>query len=304
VAKQDRRLGRGIASLLTDVGAGPQSSLPTASGTTPMTREIPVQSVRPNPLQPRTQPDPEQFEELARSIRAAGVIQPIVVRPCGDAYELVAGERRWRATQQAGLSTIPAVVRDVTDQQMLEFALIENIHREDLNPIDRAQAYRHCCDRFGLTPESLAEHLAEDRSTIANYIRLLDLPESVQTLVREGSLSMGHARSLLGLPDPETMERLATETVENAFSVRHLEELVRAHKEEAAGPAADTPPPPVRTKRPLIQDLEQRFTQALQTRVTIREGRKRHTGKVVIEYYNLDDFDRVAERLGVTLDEL
>jgi len=303
VGKQTRRLGRGMSSLLSgELAAGDVGRFATAPGTTPATREIPIHCILPNALQPRTQVDPKHLEELARSIQTSGVIQPVVVRPRDGNYELVTGERRWRAAQKAGLTTMPAVVREVTDQQMLEFALVENIQREDLNPMDRALAYRHCCERFDLTPDVLAEHLGEDRSTVANYLRLLDLPEPVQQLVRDASLSMGHARCLLGLPDAEAMERVAAEAVDAGHSVRRLEQLVREYKRQPDDGLAKPPrtPPP---KRPLIQDLEQRFSQTLQTRVTINEGRKRHTGKLVVEYYTLDDFDRIADRLGVKLDD-
>jgi len=186
---------------------------------------------------------------------------------------------------------------------MIEFALIENIQREDLNPIDRASAYKQCCLRFGLTPETLAQHLGEDRSTVANYIRLLDLPQSVQQFVRDGALSMGHARCLLGLADPAAMERIAQSAVASGISVRDLEGQVRAEKE---GPSS-LPSRPSRQptqKRPLIKDLEETFSRALQTRVTIQEGRKKNTGRIVIEYFSVDDFGRIADLLGVSLDEL
>jgi ParB family chromosome partitioning protein len=303
VAKQPKRLGRGIASLLGDAGAIPAAAASDAPGTVAMTRELPVQSIVPNPMQPRSDSDPQRLDELTNSIRTSGVIQPVVVRLHGGTYELIAGQRRWRAAQQAGLQTIPAVVRDATEQQMIEFALIENIQREDLNPIDRALAYRQCCQRFEIRAEELAEHLGEDRSTVANYIRLLDLPESVQSLVRDESLSMGHARALLGVGDQASIERLARDTVANGFSVRYLEGLVRKHKDRP-GQAAPPGPAKAPTKLPLIQDLEQRFTDALQTRVTITQGRKKHTGKILIEYYTLDDFDRIAERLGVDLQDV
>ncbi|MBN1342912.1 MAG: ParB/RepB/Spo0J family partition protein [Phycisphaerae bacterium] len=302
MAKPTRRLGRGIASLLGEA-ALPESALQTTPTPGALTRELPVRAITPNPHQPRTDFDPERLEELAASIRATGVIQPIVVRPSGTGYQLVAGERRWRATQQAGLSTIPAVVREVSDQQMVEFALIENIQREDLNPLDRAVGYKQCCDRFGLTAESLAGHLGEDRSTVANYIRLLELPEAVQQLLRGGALSMGHARCLLGLGNPRLMEQLAQETVAEGHSVRHLEAAVRSRREEPSATPAAAPAKP-KKKRPLIEDLEQRFAEALQTRVSIKEGRKKNTGKIVITYFSLDDFDRVAERLGVDLEEI
>jgi ParB family chromosome partitioning protein len=303
MTKPERRLGRGLASLIGDLTASAEPISQHEAQTTSGVREIPVATIIPNPTQPRTQIDPGHFRELTDSIRTAGVIQPVVVRPRAEHYELVAGERRWRAAQAAGLTSIPAVVRDVSDQQMLEYALIENIQREDLNPIDRAQGYAHCCDQFALNPESLAQHLGEDRTTVTNYIRLLDLPQSVQNLVREGTLFMGHARSLLGLLSAEEMERVARLVVSDALSVRQLEELVRNQRSglgQAVAKARREPPP----KRPLVQDLEERFRQALQTRVTIAEGRKKNSGRIVIEYYNVDDFERIAERLGVSLHEL
>jgi len=239
--------------------------------------------------------------QLADSIRTTGLLQPVVVRPAGDTYQLVAGERRWRAAQQAGLKSIPVVIRQVPDEQLLELALIENIHRDDLNPIDRAQAYAHCCDRFHLTAETLAAHLGEDRSTVTNYIRLLDLPPSVHSLLRDGQLTMGHARALLGLANPDRIASLAASAVTEGYSVRQLETLVREQKQPSPPAATPTAKPP---KRPLIQELEERFRHALQTKVSIAEGRKRNTGKIVIEYSGIDDFNRVAERLGVQLEEL
>jgi ParB family chromosome partitioning protein len=303
MTKPERRLGRGLASLIGDLTGAAETTAQAPHETVHGPRQIPVTAISPNPTQPRTHIDPDQLRELTDSILAAGVIQPIVVRPQGGHYELVAGERRWRAAQAAGLTSIPAVVRDVSDQQMLEYALIENIQREDLNPIDRAAGYAHCCHQFAMNPEELAHHLGEDRTTVVNYIRLLDLPQSVQDLVREGDLSMGHARSLLGLPTAEEIERVARQAAADGLSVRELEDLVRRAKSDPAQGSAKPKrePPP---KRPLVQDLEGRFQEALQTRVTIVEGRKKNSGRVVIEYYSVDDFGRIAERLGVSLHEL
>jgi ParB family transcriptional regulator, chromosome partitioning protein len=304
VTKPGRRLGRGLAALIGDIDA---NSPPAAGGheqaPIPGVREIPVTSIAPNPTQPRTNFDPVKLAELAESIRSSGVIQPIVVRPHADIYQIVAGERRWRASQQAGLVTVPAIVRDVTDQQMLEHAIIENVQREDLNPIDRARAYSQCCTQFTLSAQQLAEDLGEDRTTVSNYIRLLDLPEPVQQLVRDGALSMGHARSLLGLVDPDRIQALAQQAVDDALSVRQLEALVRDQK---ANPPAEPPrqPKQPKVKQPLVQELEERFGHALGTRVSINEGKAKHTGRIVIEYYSIDDFDRIAERLGVPLTDL
>ena len=303
MSKKERRLGRGMDVILGHVDATPDPPLGMTTGGRPMTREIPVGAIAPNPNQPRTEMDPQRLDELAESIRASGIIQPVVVRPHDGGYQLVVGERRWRAAQRIGLATVPAVVRDVNDQQMTELALIENIQREDLNPIDRAAAYRDYCARFNVPAEALAGHLGIDRTTVVNYIRLLDLPVAVQQLVRENRLSMGHARGLLGLSDPAVIERLALQSVADGFSVRRLEALVRSLKEGAQEPEASEGRGP-RPKRPLIADLEQRFAEALGTRVTIREGRKKNTGKITIEYYSLDDFDRITERLGVPSEEV
>lgn len=292
-----------MASLIVGTETAADHVMPGAAARQPMAREVPIQSIVPNPYQPRSELNREALEQLAQTIRATGVIQPIVVRPHGGNYQLVAGERRWRAAQNAGLNTIPTVIRELTDEQVLLIALIENVQREDLNAIDRALAYRDCCGRFGLSPETLASHLGEDRSTVANYIRLLDLPQPIQELVRSRSLSMGHARSLAGLTDRDLAVSLARRAVDDGLSVRDLEQLVRKGRDgsEHAQPGATRR---TRDLPPLIRDLQERFCTVLQTRVNIREGRRKHTGKIVIEYASLDDFDRIADRLGVVLDDL
>jgi len=257
-------------------------------------------AIRPNPYQPRADIPETSLDELAESIRRTGVIQPIIVRRQGAAYELIAGERRWRATQKAGISEIPAVVRSANDEQMLEFALIENIFREDLNAIDRANAYRRYCDAFGLTADQVANRLGEDRTTVTNYLRLLELPPSVQDMVRDGRLSMGHARALAGLDDRQKIEKVANIAYTNSFSVRAIEELVRKEKDNRRPIPAPTPSSVVAAqKRPHIRDLEQQFVRALDTKVEILESRKKGAGRIVIHYFTLDDFDRVAERLGI-----
>ncbi len=303
MAKQTRRLGRGLASLMGEV-AEPESAVQAAIAPAPSARDISLEAIRPNPQQPRTEFDEEALTDLANSIRQSGVIQPVVVRPAQSGYELIAGERRWRAAQIAGLATLPAVVREATDQQMLEFALIENIQRADLNPLDRAAAYKQACEQFGETSESLAEALGENRATVTNYIRLLELPDDVQALLRRGELSMGHARALLGLPSADEMTRLAAEVLHHGHSVRKLEVLVRKARDGNGSATATPPEAPSPGKRPLVQDLEERFSQSLGTRVTIQEGRKRNTGRIVITYYSVDDFSRVATQLGIDLDEL
>ena len=213
--QKQKRLGRGLSSLISvesPVVGKPAAAdeLVPASGPAGVIR---VTEIQPNPFQPRKVMAPEELQALADSIKASGLIQPVIVRASGDnAYHLIAGERRWRASQMAGLSEIPAVVRDATDEQMLEIALAENIFREDLNAIDRATAYRRYCDEFSLSAEQVAQRLGEDRTTVTNYLRLLDLPEEVKQWVADGKLAMGHARCLLAIPSPSDLIRTAKQT--------------------------------------------------------------------------------------------
>jgi ParB family chromosome partitioning protein len=223
-----------------------------------------------------------------------GTLQPVVVRPSEGGYELIAGERRLRAARLAGLGEIPAIIRSVPDNELLELALIENIHRQDLNPIERARAYRALQQTHGLSHEQIAERVGEDRATATNYLRLLTLPEAVQQMVAAGELSAGHAKAILGLADAPTQEELAQRVRRQNWSVRRLEAAVAAAKKGDGGTAA------TRQARPAVADIEQRLSTILGTRVQIHEGRRRHTGRVVIEYYTLDDFQRITERLGVT----
>jgi ParB family chromosome partitioning protein len=320
--KPVKRLGRGLSSLISvpetpvafpppapapaaPAAAGPADGTPTAPAAQPAQAPAPgpqlvdVAAIRPNPYQPRRDIAPEALQALAESIRKTGLIQPIIVRPlAGGAYELIAGERRWRASQMAGLTRIPAVVREATETEMLEMALVENIFREDLNAIDRAGAYRRYCDEFQLSADEVATRLGEDRTTVTNYLRLLDLPNEVKAWVAEGRLSMGHARALLGIKSPSDLVRTAKQAIDEGLSVRALEKLVRERVEAraaAAKPAADGQ----EAKRPQIRNLEQAFVRAIGTKVEIQESRKKGSGKIIIHYYNLDDFDRIAERFGV-----
>jgi len=301
--REQKRLGKGLAALIHGT-IEPQSVTthePIAAEQDPQARGalrvIRCDALRPNPFHPRSDIADAGIDALAESIRQTGLVQPITVRQVGAHFELIAGERRWRAAQRAGLSELQAIVRPATDEQMLEIALIENIFREDLNAIDRAQAYRRYCDQFGLTAEQVAGRLGEDRTTVTNYLRLLDLPTSVQDMVRDGRLSMGHARALAAIADRQKIEKIAVFAATNFFSVRALEELVRKEKDGARpAPAAPLPEP---AKRPHVRDLEQQFVRALGTKVEILESRKKGAGRIVIHYFTLDDFDRVAERLGI-----
>jgi len=275
---------------------------------------VPLDCVAPNPNQPRRSISEKGIASLAGSIKRNGIIQPIVIRPIGGTsatgmagpdssqstvkYELIAGERRLRAARVAGLSDVPAILRDATEEQLLELALVENIHREDLNAIDRAIAYGQFRDQFGLAAEQIGERVGEDRTTVTNYLRLLDLPSEIQDMVASDLLSMGHARGLAGLRSSDEQIKLAEHTVRKGLSVRALEESVRKlrapAKTASAGGGQGS-----RNKRPLIRDLERRFTQILKTRVTIQERRAKNTGQIVIEYHSIDEFEGICERLGI-----
>lgn len=260
---------------------------------------IDAAQIRPNPFQARRGIAAEDLKGLAASIKQAGLIQPIIVRQKGDdLYELIAGERRWRACQMAGVSRIPAIVRDASDEDMLEIALVENIFREDLNAIDRAMAYRRYCDEFNLSADQVATRVGEDRSTVANYLRLLDLPAEVKEWVADDKLAMGHARCLLAIKSASELVRTARQAMKLGLSVRALERRVR-ERVEARGVAARGPRDGVDSKRPQIRSLEELFVRELGTKVEIHESRRRGRGRIVIHYYNLDDFDRIGERLGI-----
>jgi ParB family chromosome partitioning protein len=257
-----------------------------------------VDSVLPNPHQPRREFNEASIAELATSLKSTGLIQPILVRSRagGVGYELIAGERRLRAAKVAGLATIPALVREVDRYAQAQMALVENIQREDLNPIDRAFAYRTLIQELGLTQSELAGRLGEDRSSVTNYLRLLDLSEPVRDLVREGKLTMGHAKLLAGVADPNEQKRLADRVVSANLSVRNLERLLQ---EPPTSTPAETPKDGHSAAH--IKDLEKTISGHLGVRVTVRQGPK-HRGKLVLHYGNLDQFDQLMERLGVMLE--
>ena len=283
-----------------EIPAAPAAPAPHAPG--PDARDVPVDAIGPNPYQPRRQFKPDELAELTDSITRQGVLQPLIVAPATEAdaerpFLLVAGERRLRAARAAGLQAVPCVVRDATRQQLLEWALVENIQRADLNPIERAEACRHYMDRFDMTQALVAQALGQPRATIANYLRLLDLCEEVRGFLVAGSLTFGHGKVLAGLgAAPGRQVALAREAVQKALSVRQLEGLIATQAAQAESPARTGGP---RAKPPYIADLEERLTQVVGTRVTIQPSRARNTGRVVIEYYSLDDFDRITGALGV-----
>jgi len=274
-------LGRGLSALI------PDSPTPVASAAD-RSLEIDTDLLSPNKFQPRTQMDDGRIDELSRSIRANGIIQPIVVRKVDKGYEIIAGERRWRAAQRAGLLKVPVVVRDIPEDRLLAVALIENIQREDLNPIEEAVAYRRLSDEYHLTQEQIAEAVGKDRSSIANYVRLLRLPQEVRGNVASNALSMGHARALLALTDEAAQLRVARDVVSRHLSVRETEALVK----KATSPEEKKPEPPVDVH---IRAAEEKLKLALGTRARIvRRGKG---GKIEIEFVSEDELHRLYERL-------
>lgn len=309
-ADKPRHLGRGLESLLSPImvaepvgGDSPASfgidaKLPEDKELHESLRSVPVGSVRPNPYQARIVWNDQDLKELADSIRANGVIQPIIVRPFQGAYQLIAGERRLRAAQMAAIATIPALVREVSDEQLFEWSLIENIHRRDLNAIERAKAYQRYLGAFSLTQTEAAERLGEDRSVIANYLRLLDLPEEVRQMLVDGRLTMGHARAILSLPTDELRRKLANRALAGRLSVREVERLVR----KSLG-GDGMPKPKTRGKAAHIVDLEDKLCRHLGTRVSIETRRHGQRGKIIIEFDSLDEFDRISEAIGLVCRE-
>lgn len=252
--------------------------------------EVPIDSIVPNPFQPREEFDEGGIAALADSIEQVGVLQPILVRPAADGgYQLIAGERRWRASQQAGLTVIPAIVREVRDVSALEHALIENLHRQDLNALEEAAAYQQLIDDFGFTQEALAQRVGKSRPAVANTLRLLNLPPAIQGLLIDGRLAAAHARALLGVEDRVEQQRLAELAVAEGWSVRQVEQAV---KEGApAAPKAPTPPEPGMTRPAALLELEELLSEHLDTRVAVQTGAKR--GKIVIDFADLDDLERL-----------
>lgn len=281
-------LGRGLSALIP--GA-------VEEGTGTGLLEVPVNAIQPNPRQPRTVFTEETLSALALSIQEVGVLQPIVVRRTADGFELIAGERRLRAAKAAGLATIPVVVRESDDAESLREALIENIHRDDLNPIELAEAFRELLEELGLKQETLAERLGMSRSHIANTIRLLQLPADVQQLLAGGKIQAGHGRALLSLVDAEAQRTLAVRIAAEELTVREVEELVRNYLEHPAGVEGSKPTlkaVPEPAENPLAE-VEEILSEQLATRVTIQMGKRR--GKMVIEFGSADDLDRIVSEI-------
>ncbi len=284
-----RALGKGLDSLLPRVHSAPTGE---AEGGKP--REIPVDQIDANPFQTRSQVNQEQLGELAASIAANGVVQPVLVRPLASGrFQLIAGERRWRASQMAGKTTVPAMLRQVSDEQAMEITIVENLQRADLNPMEQARAFERLGREFRMTQEQMAQRTGKDRATVANFLRLLKLPTSIQNRVEAGELTFGHARALLALEHAEEMEKAAQRIAALSMSVRQTETYVqglidpsrKSKKEPKAEPPID----------PNVRDAQEQLQRALGLKVTIDDHNGR--GKVVIEYARLEDFDALLERL-------
>ena len=259
-------------------------------------RHVPVANIQPNRFQPRTKFDAGQLHELADSIRQRGVIQPVLVRAVGPGkYELIAGERRWRAAREVGLTTIPAIVHAVNDEEALEMALIENLQRDDLNPIEQAQAYKQLTTKFGLTQEAIAEKVGRNRVTVANMMRLLELPPEVQAWVAGGQLSVGHAKAILGLSIAEEQRLVAERVLRQNLTVRETEQLVEQLKGDAKVRAQVLGG---KAKPTHILVIEEKLRQKLGTQVSVHHGKKK--GRIVVEYIGNDELARLLELLGVT----
>lgn len=290
-------LGRGLGSLIPHTGTEPENS--TGS---PTLTEIAVADISPNPNQPRVHFDEESLGELADSIGQLGLLQPILVRRVADGYQLIAGERRWRAARRAGLTTVPAVVRVSDDIAAVEEALVENLHREDLTALEEAAAYLQLIEEFSLTHDDVAKRIGRSRSAVTNTLRLLGLPPEVQRLLADGKLSAGHAKALLGTPDRALQERLANLAVDEGWSVRTMEDVVRAGGVPASPSAAESRPADTtprgavglasgRLRPPGLLELEELLAAHLDTRVGVQMGTSR--GKLTVEFADLEDLERI-----------
>jgi len=290
--KTPRRLGRGLEALLG-------STTGLSSSDDGALKSIPIRQISPNPFQPRQEFDPEDLAELQESLKASGLLQPITVRRRAgkDGFELIAGERRLRAASNLGWKEIPAIIKEIDDKTILTLALIENLQRSDLNPIEEAEGYHQLSREFSLTQQQIAETVGKDRTTIANMVRLLQLPAAARKLLQQGDLTMGHAKVLLGLDDSERITSLAQEIVREGLTVREVEQRLRtdggtqARKKAGRPRAVDRQPPEVRR-------IEERLRRALQTDVAIKVG-PNNRGTMTVNFYSADDLERLLELMGI-----
>jgi ParB family transcriptional regulator, chromosome partitioning protein len=310
--EKPKHLGRGLESLLGPITNNELetqqvtqqpvylSNFPIDKKLSASYQEIPLEKITANPYQARTIWNDQELAELADSIKVNGVVQPIIVRAYLEGYQIIAGERRFRAAKLASFTTIPALIRQASDEQLHEWSLVENIHRVGLNPIERAKAYREYINTFSLSQVQAAERLGEDRSVIANYLRLLDLPQEIRQMLIDDQLSMGHARAILALPSDELRRKLANRAMAGRLSVREVERLVRSYIEE--NPQAGKK---IKQKTPHILDIENKLSSQLGTKVSIDARKNGKKGKIIIEFYSLDEFDSIIERLGLAcIDEI
>ena len=297
MAPPKSRLGRGLDSLVSAESLAPAPAhLPALSSSKGpgSVQFIPLDQIRPNPLQPRSAIDPAGLAGLVDSLRTSGLLQPILVRRHNDAFQIIAGERRWRAAKQAGLNSIPAIVREASEGDMLEIALIENLQRTDLAPIDRAAAYAAYMSGLSLTQAQASHRLGQDRATIANYVRLLDLDKDVREFLIQGKISMGHARALLALSEPLDQRKLARLIAEKNLSVRRTEALVRSSLQP---PASSLLSVEDLAKRANLRELEDRLSRRLGRRVRIRSRASGEKGEIIINFGSLDEFDELVAKL-------
>ena len=293
--KQRKALGKGLSALLPGRSSGQASAATATAPAAPPTAapsRLPIEAIQPNPMQPRVVFQPERLEELAASIRANGIIQPLIVRRHETQFQLVAGERRWRAAKLAGLTEVPVVIQEIADPLLLEIALIENIQREDLNAIETARAYERLGRDLGLSQEEIGRRTGKDRTSITNALRLLRLPVEVQLLLAEHRLSMGHARAILGLPTAEQQIEVAEKTAAQGLSVRQVEALVQASTSDQSRPGGKREKVPDPNVRAAIEEMER----ALGTRVRIVELSEQR-GRIEIEYYSQTDLDRLFQQI-------
>ena len=308
--KSDRRLGKGLGGLLKkpveiiqdDLGGNANADIGTtndgASRSVDGLEQLPVSSVSPNPRQPRQIFDDDSLGSLANSIKSAGLMQPVVVRTTDDGYELIAGERRWRAAIIAGLTHIPALIRDLDDRTSAEWALIENLQREDLNPIDRAEAFDRLVVDFQVTQQDIASQLGIDRSSVSNFMRLNDLELSIKDAVRDGRLSMGHAKVLLGIPEITKSKAIARKCASEQWSVRELERQLKKLSHKPRKTLANIEPTAAEM---FAENLSSQLGDHLGTKVNITMGQKKGTGKLSIEFFDDDQFEGILDRLGFSL---
>ncbi len=293
-----RRLGRGLDALIPQKQATEDRGGPSDEGV----NRVAVDRISPNPFQPRSEFDSESLEELASSIKEHGVVQPIIVKPVGEDYQLVAGERRWRACKLAGLSTIPAIVRDFSEAEMMEIALVENLQREDLNPMEEAVAYNEVINRIGLTQQELADRIGKSRSQVANTLRLLRLAAGVRQMLASDKITMGHAKALLGIEDPEYQQSLAAEVVKRGLNVRQTEKLIQRvtqRPEDQAGKGVKPSPGEADGQEwadtPDAQAVVDELREALGTQIKIKGGYDK--GRIEIDYYGREDLERIVDAI-------